>query len=92
MNQPPSLLNMLLSRHTRRHEFITLLAGAAVAWPLAGHVVKEKRPSYKYTSEVRVGATLPTSGVTYYEVPKEYGVTKYRYTIVNERAVLVEPE
>ena len=37
MNQPPSLLNMLLmllSRHTRRREFITFLGGAAV-WPLA---------------------------------------------------------
>jgi len=28
--------------------------------------------------------------VTYYEVPKEYGVTKYRYTVVNDRPVLVD--
>ena len=35
MNRPPSPLNMLLSRHTRRREFIALF-GAAVAWPLAG--------------------------------------------------------
>lgn len=55
------------------------------------YVVKEKRASYKYTSEVKVGARLPASGVTYYEVPKEYGVTKYKYTVVNERPVLVDP-
>src|SRR5262252_5441584 len=32
--QPLSTLTMLLSRHTRRREFITLL-GTAAAWPLA---------------------------------------------------------
>src|ERR1700704_2682636 len=54
--------------------------------------VSERRvPSYRYEREVRVGEDLPSSGVTYYEVPREYGVTKYRYTVVNDRPVLVDP-
>jgi hypothetical protein len=54
--------------------------------------VSERRvPSYRYDHEVRVGADLPSSGVTYYDVPQEYGVTQYRYTVVNDRTVLVDP-
>jgi hypothetical protein len=57
------------------------------------HSYVEERhvPSYRYDHEVRVGEDLPPSGVTYYEVPHEYGVTKYRYTVVNDRTVLVDP-
>ena len=55
------------------------------------HVVQERRPSYTYREEVRIGTELPSSGVTYYEVPTEYGVRDYRYTVVNNRTVLVDP-
>ena len=34
---------------------------------------------------------LPEEGVTYYDVPPEYGVRDYRYTVVNGRTVLVDP-
>lgn len=56
-----------------------------------GYVSERHVPSYRYEHEVRVGADLPSSGVTYYEVPQEYGVTKYRYTVINDRTVLVDP-
>jgi uncharacterized protein YcfJ len=55
------------------------------------YVVERRHPSYRYQSDVRVGAELPNSGVTYYEVPREYGTTQYRYTVVNDRTVLVDP-
>jgi hypothetical protein len=48
-------------------------------------------PSYRYSETVRVGARLPEAGVTYYDVPTEYKVEKYKYTVVNDRTVLVDP-
>lgn len=55
------------------------------------YVVTQKPQSYAYSDEVRVGAVLPAQGVTYYEVPAEYKVQGYRYTVVNDTPVLVEP-
>jgi hypothetical protein len=55
------------------------------------YVVEQRRPSYQYGEAVRIGAVLPEEGVNYYDVPPEYGVRDYRYTVVNGRTVLVDP-
>lgn len=50
------------------------------------------RPSYAYEGDVAVGTVLPRRGVTLYPVPREYGVgPRYRYAMVNDRAVIVDP-
>ncbi|WP_237479504.1 DUF1236 domain-containing protein [Lichenibacterium dinghuense] len=56
------------------------------------YVVREHRPSFRYAEPLHAGVVLPREGVTYYEVPSEY-VTHpgYRYTVVNERPVIVDP-
>src|ERR1700688_3936762 len=55
------------------------------------YVEERHYPSYQYREDVRIGAVLPEEGVTYYDVPPEYGARDYRYTVVNGRTVLVEP-
>jgi hypothetical protein len=55
------------------------------------YVVEQRVPSYRYESDLRVGSVMPETGVTYYDVPADYHVTGYRYTYVNEHAVLVDP-
>ena len=55
------------------------------------YIVRERVPTYTIPDRVIVGGVLPETGVTYYDVPQTFGVTPYRYTVVNGRTVLVEP-
>jgi hypothetical protein len=55
------------------------------------YVIHERHPSYRFSDDFRVGAVLPESGITYYEIPGEYHVVGYRYAYVNDHAVLVDP-
>lgn len=56
------------------------------------YVVEQQVPSYTYAEPVVVGTVLPEQGVVYRQVPAEYGAPNYRYTVINNRAVLVEPQ
>ena len=55
------------------------------------YIVRERVPNYTVPDRVIVGGVLPETGVTTYDVPQTYGVTPYRYTVVNGQTVLVEP-
>ena len=55
------------------------------------YIVREHVPTYTIPDRVVVGGVLPETGVTYYDVPQTFGVTPYRYTVVNGRTILVEP-
>ncbi len=51
----------------------------------------EHRPSFRYDGPLRVGTVLPPEGVIYYDVPPEFALKGFNYTIVNDHPVLVEP-
>ncbi|PNG27265.1 DUF1236 domain-containing protein [Methylocella silvestris] len=57
------------------------------------YALREHRSSFRFDRRLQAGERLPLTGVTYYPVPKEYGVdARYRYTVVNDHAVIVDPQ
>ncbi len=55
------------------------------------YVVQENVPDYTIPDRVVVGGVLPETGVTYYDVPQQFGANRYRYSRVNGQYILVEP-
>lgn len=55
------------------------------------YVMAQNMRSYRYGEPLAIGAVLPARGVVYRNVPAQYGAPGYRYTIVNDEAVIVEP-
>ncbi|MBI5323267.1 DUF1236 domain-containing protein [Bradyrhizobium sp.] len=55
------------------------------------YVVSQRVPAFTIGERVVIGAVLPETGVTYYDVPQRFGSTPLRYTVVNGQTVLIEP-
>ncbi|TCR60598.1 DUF1236 domain-containing protein [Bosea sp. BK604] len=55
------------------------------------YVMAQNMRSYRYAEPIAVGTVLPSRGMVYRNVPAQYGAPGYRYTIVNDEAVVVAP-
>lgn len=67
------------------------ILGVDMAPRFRSYVRERNVRSYDYDGRVAVGTVLPGSGVSYYDVPDEYRARPgYRYTVVNDRPVLVD--
>jgi hypothetical protein len=55
------------------------------------YIIREHVPEFTVPERVEVGTVLPETGVSFYDVPQTFGVTPYRYSVVNGRTILVEP-
>ena len=75
------------------------VAGAAVGAAMSPeettrvrtYIVAQRRPSYTVRDEVVVGYRVPRRATLYAVSPDAGVTTNYRYTIINNRAVLVDP-
>lgn len=70
------------------------IVGDAAQPKFRTYVVEQRVPSYTYADPVAVGTVLPEQGVVYHTLPPDYGpsASNYRYTVVNDRTVIVEPQ
>src|SRR5215813_10622517 len=89
MTEPPSPLRMLLSRHTKRREFITLLGGA-VASPLAARAQQAGR-TYRLGVLHNQGPQSPQFPPFYDELRRR-GFVEGQNLIVDSRGYAVRTE
>lgn len=55
------------------------------------YAIRHHPVSFAYGRKLRIGTILPERGVIFHDVPAEYGVRAFRYTIVDHKPVLVDP-
>ncbi len=55
------------------------------------YVVEHREPSVRYERDVAVGGELP-SDMQYYQIEGRPSVQHYRYAVVNDHTVLVDPQ
>jgi hypothetical protein len=55
------------------------------------YLTRMNRPSHTYAGELALGMELPAQGMTFYDIPAEFKATRYRYTVVNNRPVVIDP-
>jgi Protein of unknown function (DUF1236)/Glycine zipper len=55
------------------------------------YVEREHRRSARWDGDLAVGTVLPSGDIEYYDFPPDVGVREYRYAVINDRTVLVDP-
>jgi hypothetical protein len=55
------------------------------------YAIREQKQGFRLQTDLRVGTVVPESVAQLQEIPAEYGVGQYRYTVLNHKPVLVDP-